>query len=64
MFAHRALISATSRSVAPLIALVCFAHGWRIGGFLWSVLYLAIACGLAWNVSRHRAARRAAAIEL
>jgi hypothetical protein len=52
--ASNAVIPVTGLSVAPLIVLVCFAHGWGFRGFLWSGLYLAIACGVAGAVSRRR----------
>jgi hypothetical protein len=58
MLAHRAVIPVTGVSVAPLIVLVCFAHSWGVRGFLWSGLYLVIACGLSWAVSRRRSLGR------
>jgi hypothetical protein len=54
MLTRTAVIPVTAASVAPLIVLVCFAHGWRFRGVLWSGLYLAIACGVSWAVSRQR----------
>ena len=54
MLARNAVIPVTGMSVAPIIVLVCFAHGWGLRGFLWSGLYLVIACGVSWAVSRRR----------
>jgi fucose permease len=54
MLSRNSVIPVTALSVAPLIVIVCFAHGWGLRGFLWSALYLVIACGLSWAVSRRR----------
>ena len=58
MLARNAVIPVTGISVAPLIVVVCSAHRWGIRGFLWSGLYLVIACGVSWAVSRRRLAGR------
>jgi len=58
MLARDAVIPVTGVSVAPLIVLVCFAHSWGLRGVLWSGLYLVIACGVSWAVSRRRSPGR------